>query len=201
VNSDGYVVLKSRLGTGQEAPIAYVGTDGSTQHVIGDVNPDFSFGFANNVRYKGFSLYALFDGVQGGDVYNFTKQWMYQDERHGSMDQSGRPQADRRPLAFYSAGLYNGLVANDHFVEDGSYVRLRELSLGYTFGQNSLRSFGLNRFARGLKVALIGRNVYTWTDYTGFDPEVTSGGDFNFRIDGFRYPNFRTLTGQVEIQF
>jgi hypothetical protein len=43
--------------------------------------------------------------------------------------------------------------------------------------------------------------VYTWTDYTGFDPEVTSGGDFNFRIDGFRYPNFRTITGQVEIQF
>jgi TonB-linked SusC/RagA family outer membrane protein len=201
VNSDGYVVLKSRLGTAQEAPIAYIGTDGATQHVIGDVNPDFSFGFANNLRYRGFSLYALFDGVQGGDVYNFTKQWMYQDERHGSMDQAGRPEADRRPLAFYSAGLYNGLVANDHFVEDGSYVRLRELSVAYTFGQNTLRSFGLNRLARGLKVALIGRNVYTWTDYTGFDPEVTSGGDFNFRIDGFRYPNFRTLTGQVEIQF
>jgi hypothetical protein len=201
VNSDGYVVLKSRLGTAGEAPIAYVSSAGATQHVIGDVNPDFSFGFANNARYKGFSLYALFDGVQGGDIYNFTKQWMYQDERHGTMDQSGRPQADRRPLAFYSAGLYNGLVANDHFVEDGSYVRLRELSLGYTFGQNTLRSFGLTRVARGLKVALIGRNVYTWTDYTGFDPEVTSGGDFNFRIDGFRYPNFRTITGQVEIQF
>jgi TonB-linked SusC/RagA family outer membrane protein len=201
VNSDGYVVLKSRLGTATEAPIAYIGTDGSTQHVIGDVNPDFSFGFANNLRYKGFSVYALFDGVQGGDVYNFTKQWMYQDERHGSMDQSGRPQADRRPLAFYSAGLYNGLVANDHFVEDGSYVRLRELSVGYTFNTNTMRQIGLGRFARGLKVALIGRNVYTWTDYTGFDPEVTSGGDFNFRIDGFRYPNFRTITGQVEIQF
>jgi TonB-linked SusC/RagA family outer membrane protein len=201
VNSDGYVVLKSRLGLATEAPIAYISPDGATQHVIGDVNPDFSFGFANNVRYKGFSVYALFDGVQGGDVYNFTKQWMYQDERHGSMDQSGRPQADRRPLAFYSAGLYNGLVANDHFVEDGSYVRLRELSLGYTFNTNTMRQIGLGRLARGLKVALIGRNVYTWTDYTGFDPEVTSGGDFNFRIDGFRYPNFRTITGQVEIQF
>jgi hypothetical protein len=126
---------------------------------------------------------------------------MYQDERHGSMDQAGRPVADRRPLAFYSAGLYNGLVANDHFVEDGSYARLRELSVAYTFGSNTMRQFGLNRIARGLKVALIGRNVYTWTDYTGFDPEVTSGGDFNFRIDGFRYPNFRTITGQVEIQF
>lgn len=201
VNSDGYVVLKSRLGLANEAPIAYVSTDGETQHVIGDVNPDFSFGFANNIRYKGFSVYALLDGVQGGDVYNFTKQWMYQDERHGTMDQSGRPEADRRPLAFYSAGLYNGLVANDHFIESGSYARLRELSVAYTFGQNTMRQFGLNRIARGLKVALIGRNVYTWTDYTGFDPEVTSGGDFNFRIDGFRYPNFRTITGQVEIQF
>jgi len=60
---------------------------------------------------------------------------------------------------------------------------------------------GLNRFASGVKLALIGRNLYTWTKYTGFDPDVTAGGDFNFRVDGFRYPNFRTITGQVELTF
>lgn len=114
---------------------------------------------------------------------------------------AGRPVADRRPLAFYSAGLYNGLVANDHFVEDGSYARLRELSVAYNVGQNTLARFGLNRQIKGMKLAFIGRNVFTWTKYTGFDPEVTAGGDFNFRIDGFRYPNFRTFTGQVELQF
>jgi hypothetical protein len=97
--------------------------------------------------------------------------------------------------------LYNGLSANDYFVEDGSYVKLRELSASYTFATPMLARIGLDRYASGVKIALIGRNLFTWTDYTGFDPEVTSGNDFNFRIDGFRYPNFRTLTGQVEIQF
>ena len=52
-----------------------------------------------------------------------------------------------------------------------------------------------------MKVALIGRNLKTWTDYTGFDPEASSNGDFNFRIDGFRYPSFRQITGQIEIGF
>ena len=65
----------------------------------------------------------------------------------------------------------------------------------------TLARFGLNRQIKGMKLAFIGRNVFTWTKYTGFDPEVTAGGDFNFRIDGFRYPNFRTFTGQVELQF
>ena len=45
------------------------------------------------------------------------------------------------------------------------------------------------------------RNLYTWSNYSGFDPDVTSGSDFNYKIDGFRYPPFRTLTGQVEIRF
>jgi hypothetical protein len=52
-----------------------------------------------------------------------------------------------------------------------------------------------------MKLALIGRNLYTWTNYTGFDPDVTAGNDFNFRIDGFRYPQFRTITGQVSLGF
>jgi hypothetical protein len=201
VNSDGYVVRKANLGKTTEAPIAYVDKDGNTQHVIGNVNPDFSFGFANNLRWRSFSLYALFDGVQGGDIYNHTKQWMFQDERHGDQDQSKRRPEDRRPLGFYSAGLYNGLVANDYFVEDGSYVKLRELSFAYDLSPAMLRRIQMQRLAKGVKVALIGRNLFTWTNYTGFDPEVTSGNDFNFRVDGFRYPNFRTVTGQVELRF
>jgi TonB-linked SusC/RagA family outer membrane protein len=197
INPLGYLVLKSN----RNAPIRYVNAAGETQHRIGDVNPDFSFGFANNIRYRGFNVYALIDGQRGGDIYNFTKQWMFQDHRHGDQDQAGKPDAEKVPLNSYAAGLYNGLVANDYFVEDGSFVKLRELSASYTFATPMLARIGLDRYASGVKFALIGRNLFTWTDYTGFDPEVTSGNDFNFRIDGFRYPNFRTLTGQVEIQF
>ena len=201
VNPLGYLVLASTRGKTTERPIVYIAPDGAAQHKIGDVNPDYNFGFANNIRFKGFGLYALFDGQQGGDVYNFTKQWMFQDMRHGDADMAGVPDDQKIAMGFFSAGLYNGLVASEYFVEDGSYVKLRELSLSYTFGENMLRSSGLGRVARGVKLALIGRNLYTWTNYSGFDPEVTAGNDFNFRIDGFRYPNFRTLTGQIELSF
>ena len=71
----------------------------------------------------------------------------------------------------------------------------------YTLGERALQFAGINRIASGVKLALIGRNLVTWTKYTGFDPDVTAGGDFNFRVDGFRYPNFRTITGQVELTF
>lgn len=201
VNPLGLLVLASTRGKPTERPIKYVDANGLDQHIIGDVNPDFNFGFANNIRIKGFGVYALFDGQQGGDVYNFTKQWMFQDFRHGDADQAGKPQDQKVAMNFFSAGLYNGLVASNYFVEDGSYVKLRELSVSYTLGETMLRTTGLSRVARSVKLALIGRNLYTWTSYTGFDPEVTSGSDFNFRIDGFRYPNFRTLTGQIELGF
>src|SRR5688500_5725226 len=83
LNPAGYLVLASQRGANTERPIAYVVPDADgvlqAQHKIGDVNPDLSFGFANNVRWKGFSVYALLDGQRGGDVYNFTKQWMFQD--------------------------------------------------------------------------------------------------------------------------
>lgn len=201
VNPLGYLVLASNRGTRNERPIAYVDAEGGNQHVIGSVNPDFNFGFANNVRWRGLSLYALFDGQSGGEVYNFTKQWMFQDHRAGDIDQAGKPEDQRVAHDFYAAGLYGGLVANDYFVESASFVKLRELSLAYTLGDGLLQTFGLNRVVRGAKVALIGRNLKTWTSYSGFDPDVTAGTDFNFRVDGFRYPNFRTVTGQVEITF
>ncbi|MGK2934999.1 MAG: SusC/RagA family TonB-linked outer membrane protein [Gemmatimonadaceae bacterium] len=199
VNALGYLVRNTPAG--RNAAIPYINAAGETQHIIGDVNPDLSFGFANNIRWNAFSIYALFDGQRGGDVYNFTKQWMFQDHRHGDLDMAGKADADKVPLNFFAAGLYNGLVANDYFVEDGSYVKLRELSVAYRLGDRALQVAGLNRFASGIKLALIGRNLLTWSDYTGFDPDVTSGSDFNFRMDGFKYPNFRTFTGQVEITF
>jgi hypothetical protein len=201
VNPLGFLVSTASRGTPSERPIAYVDAAGNTQFKIGDVNPDFSFGFSNNLKIRGVGLYALFDGQKGGQIYNFTKQWMFQDFRHGDEDQSGKAPDQKIALPFYSAGLYNGLVASDYFVESGTYVKLRELSLSYDFGVRMLDRVGLSRYANNVKVALIGRNLYTWTNYSGFDPEVTSGNDFNFRIDGFRYPQFRTITGQVTVGF
>ena len=201
VNDDGYVVRKGTRGTASERPIVYVDATGNNNVKIGDVNPDYSFGLANTLRFGGFTLYGLLDGTRGGNIYNFTKQWMYQDRRHGSIDQAGKAPENKKALEYYSVGFYNALEPNSHFVEDGSYVKLRELSVSYNFGQSMLNSLRFLGSGRTVKVALIGRNLKTWTDYTGFDPEASSNGGFNFRIDGFRYPSFRQITGQIEIGF
>ena len=201
VNPLGFLVPVAKRGRPNEQPIKFVDAQGNTQFKIGDVNPGFSFGFANNIKLFGVGIYALLDGQKGGQIYNFTKQWMFQDLRHGDEDQNGKPQDQKIAQPFFSGGLYNGLVASDHFVESGSYVKLRELSVSYDLGARVLDKVGVSRYANNVKLALIGRNLYTWTKYTGFDPDVTSGNDFNFRIDGFRYPPFRSITGQVTLGF
>jgi TonB-linked SusC/RagA family outer membrane protein len=201
INDDGYVVSKGTRGTTAERPIAYVDPTGSNNVKIADVNPDFTFGLANTLRMGGFTFYGLLDGTRGGDIYNFTKQWMFQDRRHAELDQSGKAPENKKALQYYSVGFYNALEPNSHFVEEGSYVKLRELSVSYTLGSRLLNSLSFLGAGRSVKVALIGRNLKTWTNYSGFDPEASSNGDFNFRIDGFRYPSFRQITGQIEIGF
>ena len=201
VNDDGFVVAKTTRGLTTERPIVYVDKNGNNSVKIADVNPDYSFGFANTIRAGGFTLYGLFDGTHGGDIYNFTKQWMFQDRRHAALDQSGKAAENKKAYEYYTVGFYDALEPNSYFVEDGSYVKLRELSLSYNFGQRLLNSMRFLGPGRSVKVALIGRNLKTWTKYSGFDPEASSNGDFNFRIDGFRYPSFRQLTGQIEIGF
>lgn len=197
VNPLGYLINNSDPGT----LIKYVNAAGEQQHVIGNVNPDFNWGLSNNFRWKDFSVYALLDGQHGGEIYNFSKQWMMQDLRSGDMDMRGKPDSEKVPFKVFTGSLYAGLIASDYFVESGSYAKLRELSVAYNLGGRAMRVAGLNRVASRVKLALIGRNLYTWTNYSGFDPDVTAGTDFNFRVDGFRYPNFRTITGQVELTF
>ena len=164
---------------------------------IGDSNPDLKWGISNNIQWKGINLYALFDGQVGGDVYNATKQRMYQWFRNGEIDQTGKPEDLKKPQVYYSGTLYNGNRDTSWFVEDGSYIKLRELSLRYAFEGSrfpALSRVGVDRAV----LSLIGRNVLTWTDYTGYDPEI---GNAITRIDDFDYPIYRTFTAMLEIQF
>ena len=201
INDEGYVVAKGTRGTAAERTIAYVDSTGSNNVKIADVNPDFSFGFSNTVRVGGFTLYGLLDGTKGGKIYNHTKQWMFQDMRHAALDQTGKPEENKKALDYYQVGFYNNNEPNSFFVEDGSYVKLRELSVSYSFSPNALNALRFLGQGRNVKLALIGRNLKTWTDYTGFDPESSSNGDFNYRIDGFRYPSYRQFSGMIEIGF
>ncbi|MDF1502358.1 SusC/RagA family TonB-linked outer membrane protein [Roseisolibacter sp. H3M3-2] len=167
---------------------------------IGDGTPDFHVGWSNNVQWRGFSFYGLLDAVVGGDAYNQTNQRMYQWGRSGDVDQVGKPQELKKVFDYY-VNLYSAADPTDYFVEDASFVKLRELSVRYQFGSRALGP--LSRLgASGVSVGLIGRNLLTWTKYKGYDPEVAGDADAPLvRIDAFDYPRYRTITGNVQITF
>ncbi len=215
VNEDGYVVRKSGYHTANEKFLTYVDKSGSPSVKIGDVNPDFNASFTSNVRFKSFTAYVLVDWVQGGSIYNGTRQWPFFEYRDRLYDQGSRAEVNcagttdpthcpystgKKPIAYYQ-GLYNGINPIDYFVESGTYVKIKELNVSYTIGRGTLEKLGWG--VNSLRIGVIGRNLFTFTKYSGYDPEVAglSGDPYSFRFDGFSYPNFRTFTGFMEINF
>ncbi len=204
LNADGYVIEKGTEGTPFEKPILLYGEDGNPKTVkIGDANPVFNMGIANTISFKGFTVYALFDWKEGGDIYSQTLQWMMRDYSNAEMDQSGKPEYAKKTYDYYNA-LYLVNAQNNHFVQDATYVKLRELSVYYQLGKAQMSNF-MKGFFKGLRVGIVGRNLVTWTNYTGFDPEVsTSEGGADPTVQGwddFDYPNYRTFTGTLEFKF
>ena len=196
VNQYGHVVLTSSIGTPAEDPLFLFDSDTNSNLIksIGNTNPDFNVGMSTNLKYKNFGLYVLADWQQGGQIYNYTKQLLYFNERHEDLSNFG---ADGTHLN-YAQQLYNRSDPADHFVEDGTFVKIREISLDYTLTGDKLSSKAFD----SIRFSLSGRNLFTFTDYTGFDPEVAiNTNPTNFKLDEFAYPNFRTYTMAVQIKF
>jgi hypothetical protein len=112
------------------------------------------------------------------------------------------PKCPQKALPYYGVGFYNGLDPNDFFIESGSYAKLKEFGVNYTFRRDQLQSIGL-RGLDEMRVGLVGRNLFTITKYSGLDPEVSGlfGDPFQVRMDWFQYPQFRTLSAVVEITY
>jgi TonB-linked SusC/RagA family outer membrane protein len=213
INGDGYVVLAANKGTNAERPIAYVSCNkfdaagactGTTNiHFLGVAAPDFRVGLNGTLAYKRLALTGLLDWSQGGSIYNATAHWGNQDCADARCDQFNKAPEDQIAESFYQTGLYNGASSNSAFVYDASFVKIRELSVNYTFNRGELNKVGIGRWINELRVGIIGRNLFTFTDYPGIDPDVAPAGDdaFRTRADWFQYPQFRTFTAHVEIAF
>ena len=190
----------STIGTttyGWGLPITSVDSVGNTAvKRIGDGTPKFRFGVSNTFGWGGAQIFMLWDTQVGGNVYNRTNQRMYQFGRSSDVDQGGQIQEYKKPVDYY-VQLYAANSPADYFVEDASFVKLRELSLKYRLPARfttTLARFG----AQAASLSLIGRNMITISKYKGYDPEV---GTVLNRFDSFVYPRYRTVTGSVEITF
>ena len=165
--------------------------DPTKQYSFGDPNPKFNLGFTNNFSYKGvLSLNVQWDWVNGSHLYNQTKSWMYRDgissEYTNPISIGGNSQAY---TAFYrgvyQAGANNG--TKNYFYEDASFFRLRNISIAFDFA----KQFKIKAFQR-LQLIISGRNLVTFTKYTGYDPEVSSGSSnsaFDRGVDHNTIPN------------
>jgi len=190
----------STIGTttyGWGQPITAVDSVGNAKVTkIGDGTPKFRFGVTNTIGVGALQLFMLWDTQVGGNVYNRTNQRMYQFGRSSDVDQETKAQENKKPVDYYTS-LYAANSPADFFVEDGSYVKLREVSVRYRLPARfspALARFG----AQGAAFSLIGRNMLTFTKYKGYDPEV---GTVLNRFDSFVYPRYRTVTGSVELTF
>jgi len=201
VNSDGYVIVKGTEGTIYEAPVKKLDETGKLWFgKIGDSNPKFKLGMTHTFTFKGLGIYALLEWKNGGDIYNKSAQWLTRDDRHGMMDQYGKPDYLKKTIEYYKV-FYDVNNFNEFWVEDGSYLKLREVSISYTIPSSTLDSFAKG-FIKGIKVALIGKNLFTVTNYSGYDPEVMTTNNVQyFSYDFMGYPNYRSYSASIEFKF
>lgn len=197
MNSDGYVVPKGSQGTVNEKAIKLKDATGADAFVrIGDGLPKFNMGISNTFTYKNFSLYVLIDIKSGGDVYNRKSQWLTRDSRNGIMDMSGVDPANKKTYDYYQ-NFYDVNTNNSYWVEDASYVKLREVALGYTVKGTSLPYLG--KIVKSMSARVIGRNLLTFSKYSGYDPEV---GSIRSPYDGTgTYPNYRNIAFSLSFDF
>lgn len=174
------------------------------QDIIGDPNPDFTYGINNNLSYKGFDLNIFIQGVSGNDIFNRSRALLI--GRDGripfgtSVELRNTWTTSNTTAPLPSLNATNTQSLSSEFVEDGSFLRLKNISLGYTLKDvSALEAIG----ADTLRLYVSAQNLFTITDYTGLDPEVSNGGE-NDRLAGVdigSLPTSKTFTLGLNLKF
>lgn len=201
-NGDALYVLVKSDGT-QTTTNDY---NEATQMKVGDPNPDFIAGLTNTFKYKGVDFSFLFQGVFGNQVYNGGGIFMSANGDffdNQTKDQLRRWQKPGDITDVPQARLFggNGVGESSRYITDGSYIRLRTITLGYNLPASVLSKAKLTK----LRVYVSGQNLLTFTDYEGWDPEVNSdtyaGNNVNQGIDFYSAPQAKTVTFGINIGF
>ncbi|WP_298237049.1 TonB-dependent receptor [uncultured Algibacter sp.] len=178
--------------------------DPTDRTVIGNPHPDFTFGWQNNLSYKNFDLAFFLQGSVGNDIFNAngrtltTSNLTYRNQLESVRD-FWSPQNTNSTHPRYTQNATSNIFISDRYIEDGSYLRIQNVRLGYNLPSEIFEKIGLSR------VNIYGsvQNLYTFTDYSGYDPEV---GSLNQNpllqgVDNGRYPTPRTFTVGLDIEF
>ena len=166
--------------------------------MIGNPTPDFTYGYSVNLQYKNFDLGIDFQGVYGNEIFNTSflsayAQYNYHTKRLGRWNGEGT--SNWEPILDSSRATQ--MMNSSYFIEDGSYLRLKNIQLGYSFGDRILKKIRL----KALRVFMNIDNLATWSHNTGYTPEI-GGTALAFGIDtGDTYPMPTTITFGVNVSF
>jgi TonB-linked SusC/RagA family outer membrane protein len=171
---------------------------------ISTSQPLFFFGITNKFQYRNFDLNLFFQGSYGNEIFNESKFRLEGGILHAYMNISKEfydnhwtldnpsvthgDYADRNPTAY---------LASDYYVEDASYIKLSSLSLGYTLRSKTLATLNLS----SVRIYVTGNNLYTFTNYSGFDPEVNTGNILLGGVDRISYPRAKIFMFGVNVEF
>ena len=174
---------------------------------VGRVFPKFTYGANLTASYGAFDVAAFFQGIQGNDVFNNTKYWL------DRIDQTGNYRTDLNPwsptntssttprlVAAGPSAANNSRLNSTRWLEDGSYMRLKNLQIGFSVPQSIMDKMkGISR----LRLYATGQNVFTLTKYSGYDPETVGGlsGILTRGLDEGSYPNVRTFSLGLQAGF
>ncbi|ATA89268.1 SusC/RagA family TonB-linked outer membrane protein [Capnocytophaga stomatis] len=195
VNPDtGDIVYRDVNGDGN--------VDSNDKTFIGDPNPDFTFGLTNDFTYKNFSLNIFLQGSYGNDIYNASRiemEGMYDGKNQSTavLNRWRTPgQVTDIPRAVRGT---NNIFASSRWVEDGSYLRVKSVTLSYNVPVQSLEKLGI----RKIQPYFTAQNLLTFTNYKGFDPEVNqfTGNQPIFGIDWGTYPQTKTFIFGLNVEF
>ena len=171
----------------------------SDRTYIGDPHPDFTFGLTNTFFFKGFSLNIFLQGSYGNDIFNASKMEMMgmYDGKHQITDVLRRWVIPGQITDVPKAGF--DMKNSSYFIEDGSYLRVKDITLSYDFSGAWMKKVGLTK----LQPYFTATNLLTWTKYSGMDPEVNQWGNSGAvqGIDWGTYPQTRSFTLGVNVVF
>lgn len=173
------------------------------RRVIGDANPDFFYGFTNRLSYKGLGLTVFLQGSQGNDIFNATRI-----ETEGMLDAKNqtydvidrwRQPGDVTDIPRAVWGSTDNSRLSTRFVEDGSYLRIKTVTLSYDLPSSLIDRVGISN----LRLYATGENLFTFTSYSGYDPEVNAFGGSNtaLGVDFGTYPQTRNIIFGLNVSF
>lgn len=176
--------------------------DSQDKTIIGNPNPDFIFGLNNDFSYKNLDLNIFFQGSQGGQILNYTLMELASGNNNATTEvlDSWTPTNTDTNVPINAARTKR---ITSRFVYDGSYIRLKNISLGYSLSESIISKMGLNK----VRFYISAQNLWTITDYPGTDPETSYLNDTNSRsntnlgLDYGGYPNVRTFTLGLNVKF